>query len=269
MHNPPASTMNNCIASLSVGLQGLPVLFAPLELEVADFANFVACGVSATTCDEALACASRGHGADYCAAHPGYGCDGDFLVPCPPAGVAPDAALYTIDCAARGLRCITTDAGASCSDDVGCDPKAQPPACDGNRYFQLCDYQTHRRYRVDCARSPVANATCRNNGNGNIGCLPSGPPCNGARCDGDVLIRCIIGQEVPLDCAALASRCDVVSGHGPQCVPLADCPTGSIDACDGDSLTSCVYGVVGRADCTSIGLSTCVKAPGGQPICSL
>jgi hypothetical protein len=262
-HDPAAATLNNCIGYLTVGLEGLPDLFTPPSLETADFRRYIDCANRNQDCTDVLDCVTLGHGSAWCAAHPGTTCDGDVLVPCSTATPA-DAALFTVDCAARGMHCAVANGGASCSDGVSCDPRAEMPYCDGNRYYQYCDSTTRLRYRFDCARSTIPNATCR----GSKGCVPSGPPCSANRCDGDVLVSCIVGQEVPLDCSQRASHCVDVMGN-PTCVPIAtECDDGkNVDACNNDALTTCLDGTLQSIACSAIGLSTCSLTPGLNPIC--
>ena len=267
LHDPPAATMRNCIVYLMQGLEGLPAFFVPRWIGADELHRYVDCARVGSDCGGVLACATLGHDAAYCAAHPGTSCDGSLLVPCPPATATPDAALFTVDCAARGLRCVAANGGASCSDDVACDPKS-PPSCDGNRYFEYCDATTARRYRVDCARSPVADATCRSDGHV-VGCWPSGAPCTADRCDGDTLVRCLAGEEAPLDCAQLASTCGDDAGH-PACLPIAtDCTYATADACLGSEVTTCLAGMIERVDCSTLTLRTCTPTvPAQIPICT-
>ena len=269
LHDPPAATMNNCVFYLLAGLEGLPGFFVPPAVDVTDFRRYVDCARSSGDCASVLACATQGHDAAFCTAHPGTTCDGNLVVPCPPATATPDAALFTIDCAARGLGCVEANGGASCTNGISCDPQAEPAGCDGNRYFTFCDDTTRLRYRADCTRSPIANATCRAGGD-TVGCLPSGPPCTGDRCDGDTWVRCLGGDEVPLDCAELGATCGLVKA-APACVPLAsECSDGTTtDACSGDSLTTCVDNQLFAVPCGSIGLATCVPMMTSNiPICS-
>ena len=263
LHDPPAATLTNCISYLTLGLEGLPDLFAPQWLETADFRRYIDCANRNQDCTDVLDCVTLGHGSEYCADHPGTTCDGDLLVPCPTATPA-DAALFTVDCAARGMHCEALNGSASCTDGIHCDPKAEMPYCDGNRYYQFCDSTTELRYRFDCARSTIANTTCR----GSKGCVPSGPPCSANRCDGDILVSCIVGEEVPLDCSQRASHCVDVGGN-PTCVPIAtECDYGkNVDACTDATLTTCLDGRLQSIDCSAIGLAACALTPGLNPIC--
>jgi hypothetical protein len=270
LHDPPAATMRNCIVYLTVGLEGGQAIFVPKEIGPADFRRYIDCANHGSDCAGVLACASLGHDAAYCAAHPGSVCDGDLLVPCPPATVSPDAALFTVDCAALGMHCAEANGSASCTNGIDCDPNAEGASCDGNRYFDVCDRTTRLRYRLDCARWSIPNATCRDDGqtfNRTIGCLPSGAPCAGDRCEGDVLVTCYVGEERRLDCAQLESACAVVDGK-PGCVPIAnDCSDSTQDQCAGSGITTCFEGSLQKIDCSTVGGTTCVLAPGFEPIC--
>jgi len=266
-HDPPSAVLADCIGYLQAGIAGLPALFAPPLLDAGDYRRWADCGAASHDCAGALDCATLGHGADYCAAHPGTTCDGDLLVPCPPAGATAEAALFTIDCAARGMRCLSADGSASCSDGIACDPKSFAPSCDGNRYVELCDDTTHLRYRLDCARSPIPNATCRSGPNIAAACMPSGAPCTANRCDGDVLQSCIAGEEVAIDCAQRAGHCMNV-GANPTCVPVAgQCDANDKDQCVDARLESCVDGVVQSVACAELGLAACTLTPGLNPRC--
>jgi len=269
LRDPPAATMSNCIGYFQAGLDDwiVPAFFT-LSIPGSEFRRYVACAVAGIDCTSVLECASRGHDPAFCAAHPGNVCDGDLLVQCPPATASADWAIYTSDCAALGMRCAEANGSASCTDGVGCDPKTSSAYCDGNRYFVRCDSDTSLRYRFDCARSPIVNATCRIDTRFASGCLPSGPPCAGDRCDGDELVVCLAGEEARVDCTGRSSHCAVVSGK-PACVPVAtDCTYSTSDACDGSGITTCVDGLLERIDCSTLGLTTCMPAPGGYaPIC--
>jgi hypothetical protein len=163
------------------------------------------------------------------------------------------------------MRCFDQGNGnASCSDGTRCDPSADP-SCDGNRYFELCDSTTNLRYRFDCSRSSIPNATCRSDAS-RTGCMPSGPPCGDARCDGDVRVTCLAGQEVRDDCAPLGSTCAIVDG-APTCTPTAsDCTADA--ACSDNAIVMCGSGMMQTIDCSALGLSACVTDAGGDgPLC--
>ena len=168
------------------------------------------------------------------------------------------------------MRCAEANGGASCTNGISCDPNTESAGCDGNRYFDLCDRTTRLRYRLDCARSSLPNATCRSDGQTfapTIGCLPSGPPCAGDRCEGDVLVSCYGGEERLIDCARLESNCAVVDGK-PGCVPVAsECSDGTTDQCAGTGITTCFEGKLETIDCNAVGATTCVLSPGLEPIC--
>ncbi len=270
-HSPIASSLDECAVYLTAGLDYWidPQPFLVLGTEPAEFARWVDCSNAGSDCTGVLDCVSRGHDGDYCAAHAGNSCDGDLLVQCnSPAPADPtlaDPALFTADCAALGMRCFDNGGGAaSCSDGTTCDP-GSPPSCDGNRYYLSCDSGTHLRYRLDCTLSSVPDATCRA-GASRTGCLPSGPPCAAARCDGDVRVTCLDGQEVRDDCAQVASSCNMAGG-APTCVRLVTQCSGNA-ACAGNAITSCPSGMSQTIDCSALGLSTCMTDAGGDgPLC--
>ena len=270
LHDPPASTMQNCDLYFEAGLDNwiLPRPFLVLPVEPGEFRRWIDCANAATDCAGVLACASRGHDAAYCAAHPGFGCDGDVLVQCSPDPATNDAAIFTTDCAALGMRCAEAHGTAVCTDGVPCTPASQPEACDGNRYYTYCDQTTGLRYRLDCARSSIPDATCRLSSSSASGCLPSGPPCAGDRCEGDVLVSCLAGQEVRVDCTQLDATCGAPNG-APTCVPVAsECDASTVDACRGADLTTCVDGELRTIFCDSIGLTSCTTTGDAKiPIC--
>lgn len=261
--SPIASSVTECAAYLTAGLDDwLEPTFLVLGTDPAEFRHYIDCADSGADCATVLDCVSRGHDAGYCAAHPGFSCDGDQLVQC----ASVDPALFVTDCAALGMHCAERNGAAGCTDGVGCDPNS-PAACDGNRYYQYCN-SMGLRYRLDCARSSIPNATCRI-GSNRAGCLPSGPPCASPRCDGDVRVTCLVGQEVRDDCTQLGSTCTMVAGK-PACVPVATtCDSNANGACDGNAISLCLQGVVETVDCSAIGLSTCMRNRGGDgPLCN-
>ena len=267
-HSPIASSIDECMDYLLAGLDdwvGPSTFFVVVDGEPNQYARWVGCADSGSDCASVLDCVSRGHDGAYCAAHPGNSCDGSLLVDCLPEPTDPslaDPALFTTDCAAIGMRCVDRGGGvASCSDGTTC--AHSNPRCDGNRYFEDCDPSTHLGYRLDCSLSMIPDATCR--AGASTGCLPSGPPCAGARCEGDVRVTCLDGEEVRNDCAERAMSCAVVNG-APTCMPVAnDCS--SDGACNGDAIVTCAAGMMQTVDCSALGLSTCATDTGGNPFC--
>ena len=259
--SPIASSIDECMVYLTAGLDYWldPSTFIVLGTDPAEFRHYVDCAVAGSDCASVLDCVSRGHDAAYCAANPGMSCDGDLLVQCTTA----DPALFVTDCAALGMHCEARNGSAACTDGVGCDPKS-PPSCDGNRYYEYCS-SIGLRYRVDCARTSIPNATCRIDMY-DAGCLPSGPPCAGDRCEGNVRVTCLAGEEVRDDCTQLAATCTLVR-RAPTCVPVASACSGSA-GCAGSAIRLCAEGIVETIGCSAIGLQSCKRNTGGDsPIC--
>jgi len=267
---PIASSIDECAVYLLAGLDnwvGPQTFLIVVDGEPAQFGRYVGCSNAGSDCAGVLDCVSRGHDGDYCGAHPGNSCDGSLLVECGASPTDPtlaDPALFTTDCAALGMRCFDLGGGvASCSDGTPC--TQFDPRCDGNRYFEECDDSTHLRYREDCSLSMIPNATCRD-GADRVGCMPSGPPCAGARCEGDVRVTCLDGEEVRNDCAQRAMSCAMVDGK-PQCVPVTSACDAAA-ACAGSAITTCLSGMAQTVDCGALGLSTCMTDAGGDgPLC--
>lgn len=264
--DPIASSLSECITYLTAGLNDWldPRPFLILGDGPAQYRHFIDCSNNNSDCGSVLVCVSGRYDAAFCNAHPGTVCDGDVLVPCPAAAAqVNDPALFITDCAALGMHCAAVSGGAECTDGHSCDPKSMP-SCDGNRYYDYCT-DAGLRYRLDCTLSGIPDATCRLGGSYS-GCVPSGPPCGAARCDGDVRVTCLDRQEVRDDCTQLASHCTLVDGL-PTCVPVAtECDSSTKDACAGNALSTCVSGMLATIDCSAIGLSTCMQGSDG-PIC--
>jgi hypothetical protein len=262
LKDPPTSYLNTCISYFLAALGNESGAST-------DFARYVDCARQATDCTSVLRCASRDHDPAFCAAHPGETCDGDLLVQCAPAGQVADWAIYNTDCSALGMHCAAANGSAACTDGAACDPQLLLSHCDGNTYVG-CNSPTNLRFTLDCSRSPIINATCRTETGSSVGgCMPSGPSCQSSvdRCDGDMIVLCVAGEETRVDCAQQAGHCAIVAYHG-RCVPIAtQCDDASGDHCSGNTLATCVDGVPQTIDCSSVGLSTCSTSAGGASSC--
>ena len=141
----------------------------------------------------------------------------------------PDAAehclggdVWLVDSCGRPEEKVEECGDQGCRDDE-CEvpytePCDEPPEgrCDGD-VVRLCTLG--RPVAIDCARRGMR---C---GHGDEGaeCKPIIPPearCDGpARCEKDVLLRCLDGQEQRVDCSALRSKCLTLPGESaPTCV---------------------------------------------------
>jgi hypothetical protein len=240
--SPPFSTAGDCVATFE---RDAALTFG---------SQFIACAVKNPDCAGALQCVSRGHGPTYCAVHPGYSCDSDFVVDC---DLLSGWALFAGDCAAAGMRCVFANGSAGCTVGTACDPNMPPaPRCDCN-VADECDGFIDMRSRTDCGLVGPGficqDGRCQ---------LPSVPCAQSAQsCRGDLFDECYGGRLTTTDCAAIGSRCDPAGG----CIALgADCTTDDKDRCNGDALQICVNGSWRDFPCASIGFTTCrVGAHGG------
>ncbi|MDB4964529.1 MAG: hypothetical protein JWN44_218 [Myxococcales bacterium] len=248
----PALGAEGCPAEIQRGIASFDGV---LEGEPAQFLRVLDCAANTSSCTDLTACLSRDHGADWCQAFYGVGCDGNVRVVC---GAS---AYLTSDCAAAGEQCQNAGPGkASCTNSVACSPGG-PDACDGNRWNR-CDPDTRLQSSIDCG-SLRAGAVC-GTFMGFSECIPAGPACSSfypLRCDGNSLVSCVSGHEYAVDCTASEAHC-VDSGASSACVTNAtDCTEGTPYQCSGDSLEICVNGHVEAIDCTKIGMRTCVATP--------
>jgi hypothetical protein len=249
LSSPLTSKGSTCVGSLELIIARGVGFF----LDVQEAIRFVECA-KLPTCAAALECASGGHGAQYCAAHPGTSCDGDVLVNCARDG---SIALYWTDCAKLGLHCSPTGGGA-CTDGTACD--GSEGGCWGNVAAE-CRNGLRMPVQCDWIRPDLV---CRAT-SGNFvpsSCLSAGPSCKGSRCEDDVFLWCDEGTAVRYDCAMLEARCDA---QLPGCTPLAtECDwLNAPDRCAGDSIEICVNGRWRATPCASIGLRTCMP---GDPV---
>lgn len=262
--DPPTSSLSNCVAYFQGGIANyIGGGFSPLE--GSEYRRFADCAAAANNCMTVLECASRNHDPAYCAAHPNNSCDGSVLVQC---GTAADWSIYTTDCAAFGLRCQQANGAAACTDGAPCDPTSTPLHCAGNQYVS-CDKTTGLRSTVDCNQSPIPNATCRIGASVAFfsnppGCLPSGPPCvQTPRCDGNLLVTCVAGEETRIDCGQLASHCAATGDYEDPITCVSDdtqCDGGA--SCAGDAIVACVDGAWTAIPCSMLGLTSCAVVNG-------
>jgi hypothetical protein len=239
--SPPITT--GCIDAFEYGIASGKGYF----VSAAELRRFVHCAATSPDCPTALACASRGHGPDYCAAHPGGSCDGAIAVSC--AGA--DWTISTTDCGALGMTCRLDGGGSACSDGRVCGAD-QSWRCDGNR-FVGCGTS------YDCA-TYAPGYSCRPQPQNALAatlCYPSGPRCASSVCNGSLFDQCWSGEVVRVDCAVFASHC-ATDASGPRCLPDAsDCGGDEPNRCDGNLLQQCVNGRWRDFECATIGLVGC------------
>jgi hypothetical protein len=260
--SPPLTPGGNCVSSFEYGLAtGFGIFFGP---SASDLARYVDCAKGASSCTDALTCASKNHGPDWCAAHAGPTCDGDVLVSC-----LGGWGLEQVDCTAFGQRCGTANGAGTCTDGKTCDPTATDH-CAGN-LFVTCDSTTKLESSVDCSalRSGGTCVDMRVNGSGTIGCFPSASASCGpdsASCDGAAAVVCLDGIQLRVECGQFASHCVVTNGKF-DCVPDAtSCTSSSPDSCSGTALQLCQNGSYVQVPCASLGLAAC-DASGANPKC--
>lgn len=215
---------------------------------------FAKCAENASSCTEALSCASRNHGPDFCAAHPTTVCDGDLSVACPSGS---DWGTEIYDCAALGMKCVN----GSCTDGNSCSGPIVLN-CSGSRIVG-CDLLSMTQASVDCA-TVYPGGTCGSLNGGTVQCLPAKqelcPSFTGStyQCADNVLYGCDGPRKSRLDCSRLDSDCTTDAEFGPDCVPRAhDCTYESPDQCHGTALSICVDGRYQDIDCASLGLGPC------------
>lgn len=222
--------------------------------------------VARAGCGAFVDCATRGHPAAYCAAHPGDSCDGAFAVHCgepgAPATARDCATIPGATCASRrapltGTYCRSSQCSPTCAGDVAVVSCAGAP----DQPAERCTAGT------SCVISPTG---------GHIwgACLPPGPACAawGARCEGSVLVRCygvfetVLLRETRSDCARLGWQCVAGVPGGATCVPPPyACALDAPPACEGDTLVACAAGSDPRFDCRALGFSRCAPASKSHP----
>jgi hypothetical protein len=257
---PPLMPGGNCVSQFELGLaSGFGIFFGP---SASDIARYVQCAGSSSKCSDALSCASRNHGSDWCAAHANGGCDGDLLIHC-----VGGWGLEQSDCSATGLHCATANGASSCSDGISCDPSVEDH-CDGNR-FVTCDSVSKLQASYECG---AFGGTCQHVTMGSqsvTGCLPASGSCgvDGTTCDGTTMVVCEFGFQSRVECAKFASHCAAAANGQLGCVPDAsDCGSTTPDSCDGSALRMCVNGKLEATPCSSIGFTGCGIA-GGIAVC--
>ncbi len=251
---PPITPGGSCVSQFEIGLAtGAGIFFGP---SATDLQRYVGCANSSSNCTDALNCASRNHGIDWCKAHPKPTCDGDMLISC-----IGGWGLIQTDCTTNGLHCGTANGASACTNGSSCDPSVAA-RCDGNRYTR-CDFSSKLEASIDCG-SLYSGGTCMSTTMGTsstTGCVPasSGSCVQGSvSCDGATGVVCAYGTELRVACGQFASHCVIDSGNKFSCVPDASaCTSSASDTCSGNALQMCVNGNFAQTPCDSIGLTTC------------
>lgn len=231
------------------------------------------CAAGAHSCDAFHQCTAAGHARE--GAPEGGRCDGDTVV----AGLSGVPAA--LDChvwGGQGSTCAMGPIGARCEPRGGCGSSSSSsnsssaPRCEGT---VAIDCSNPDFAALDCAQLEPG-ATCRMVNNQPT-CVPGAarPTCapgQGARCDGDTLVRCaplnpdggllarLLGTvpdnwfQYRTDCGAIGMRCDAGA-----CVPRANACSVQTETgrCVGNVLEMCVGGRVERVDCASLGMTGC------------
>ena len=244
------------------------------------FDELVGCAHTSKDCASWVKCATRGHAADYCAAHPNWSCDGNVAVGC---GL--DAPPWIRDCDALGARCQTVFDGtrAICTDGTVC-PANGDQVCLGDRVDECATDAagTPMTVQFRCAAGKACGEHVEYSpDNGRRFATCDAPACDASsvRCEGDTLVLCSNANLYPgpplwvvrkIDCAAAGMVCREGAAHG--CVPEgADCaPDARLpERCEGGAVVGCIQGRWTRFDCSLVGLTKCVPAPQGSDACSV
>lgn len=136
-------------------------------------------------------------------------CDEDVAVGC--AGGRP----FSVDCGARGQRCVTTEEGPVCKppSEHACVPAFEPPRCDGNELVACVEGE---RQRLDCrSRGAICG---RSPHGGAAACLQPRPPVMPDGCDDP----CGCPDDTRRDeiCNGLDDDADGFVDESGQCPPL-------------------------------------------------
>jgi hypothetical protein len=252
--NPPIQPAGNCVFQFEVGLSdGSGIFLGP---SAADISRYVGCTSSANNCTDALNCASRNHGPDWCNAHPQGGCDGDSFIFC-----AGGWGLEITDCAALGMHCQSANGVAQCTDGNTCSGTTH---CDGNRLVE-CNNATLLESSFDCGHFRPG-LICKSDAFNSGSCSPpASASCtsDGATCQGTTAVVCSGGGQSQVSCGRFASHCELDGLGGYRCAPDATaCDAGTLDSCSGSSLQICVNGNLELTPCSSLGLTTCQTVNG-------
>lgn len=230
--------------------------------------GFADCTKGAADCTAALSCASRGHGPDYCASHPGSSCDGDLVIDCfPLTQPAWTVTIPPIDCRAWGMTCLN----GMCTDGKTCDDIIVSQ-CLGT-VIRGCDQLTKMEYRTDCGLI-YPHGVCDVSTLEPMCAPPKGSLCASPissavpTCQGDILSGCEQLLDIKLDCSKFDSHCGPGDQGIADCVPNAnDCTPQSPDRCQGAMFEFCQDGRYQDFDCSSIGLGPCGPVTGGGVAC--
>jgi hypothetical protein len=244
----------------------------------------VGCVADAADCEAMRACvvATEAQRA-VCKADRLSRCAGNVVVHC---GRDELGGPLTWDCAAGGLSCIETEAGADCGLGA-CDPATAQPTCDGDLLIE-CAGAPGRLIPEDCrihvgrdcpAGAPESGCRARRSNtcavvDGKARCVGDGAPCDEATfvssCDGSTLVTCTGGRIGRGDCAPVGpkSTCGMTSSGIYACTAGgAECLHGAPEDCDDGVITYCLWGEERTLDCTEVGFSGCTagaSTSGGQ-----
>jgi hypothetical protein len=186
-------------------------------------------------------------------------CDGSRQVYCS------GGELFVDDCAsgaqagvAPGSTCVLGSDGQPECGIGACPSPAPAPKCDGEIFEECVNGVLMRR---ECSLG-----VCALDPQGSYDCDGTGAQCQTDECDGDVLLKCLGGRQIPVPCneSAVPSTCGY-EGSTAQCAPspsLACDPVSHVDRCDGTSVVYC-DGEEREIDCVSLGFSGCGSVTGG------
>ncbi|HEY3452602.1 MAG TPA: hypothetical protein VGK67_40030 [Myxococcales bacterium] len=217
-----------------------------------DIGLSVACGRTATTCNEFVLCMNGGaYDKAYCSAHPEPACDGTKSVLCG-SSMAPVSVVT--DCAPSGNTCELVDGSARCVTSQACPQTAG--ACTGTTGYWRCESGMTRATHVQC----LAGSSCQLSTTLGSPVCVGDTACSGAsRCEGNMAVECATAGEFQFerrsDCSLLEGYACISGGCSPsetQCLW-----TVNADRCTGDVFQGCVAGRTVSFDCKAHGFARC------------
>ena len=189
-------------------------------------------------------------------------CSGNTLIHC--SGDPDLRARYT-DCGSAGLICREDDEfWANCGSQT-CDPDRAGQYCDGDVRVH-CSSLGNVLDEWDCKY--FQDATCGTTIEHGTGCVGTGEECDPEEstsyCDGSVLVKCVGGKEVRVDCEKPVDTDICIEGtYGASCeYILTECYSDTPETCENGVVTFCFFGEVRKFDCRDFGFSGCAVEAG-------
>ncbi len=186
------------------------------------------------------------------------------------AGSGGNNGMQTFDCSAFGQMCVAQNGNVDCGYGTcsgGSGTCVGPDGVSSGNLVQTCENGI--LHRADCTKlsatcNPSGTAHCRGNG---VACSSPSLFNDTLRCDGNVVVHCLDGQEGREDCSVRNLGCfprpNGAAGFG--CFAGNDCDPNNYPAsCVGTKLTFCNNGKIATADCGAAGFTTCNPNGGGS-----